>query len=91
MQNEEKKENKLKRFWYKHGDFVVSTLLTGAISITGTCIGFRMSRKCNTGAAFKHGREIGRQEGVNVTQRFIKKRIPEAYEIINTYYKEHVK
>lgn len=91
MQNEEKKENKLKRFWYKHGDVVVNTLLTGAVAITGTCVGYRLGKKYNTGAAFTLGREYGRQDGVNVTQRFIKRCVPEAYEMINTYIKEHVK
>lgn len=84
MQNEEKKENKLKRFWYKHGDTVeiVAAALIGAggsilLGITGATIGYK--------AGYKQGINKGVDIGGRALQLFIKKEVPEAYKMIDDY------
>lgn len=88
MQNEEKKENKFKKFWYKHGDTVelVAAGLIGVsgailVGITGLSFGYKVGYKQGFTKGINKGLDIGGKS----LQLFIKKEVPEAYKMIDDY------
>lgn len=86
MQNEEKKESKLKRFWYKHGEDVKiigkAVLIFGTPVLTGI-----FGAKIGYSDGFIKGHRTGFKQGMvyggKKLQLFIKKEVPEAYKMID--------